>query len=166
MKILYRYLQIVIYYSLDEDLVKFNELRQNISTLCSPESKPQMVDKAIEKFNKCFVSLYNIEGLKDISDVRVEAFNIVTTVIESLALLNQTYLKKGWGKNFEQVLSFKIKPNNLGELVNFQYDKLSILKKAVVDLQVKFVDVLASNNVKIKNFSTLEEYDNYVSTTF
>ncbi len=273
----------VLYYGVEEDLSKFNELRQSINSLCSPDNKTVMVDKSMEKFNKCFVSLYNIEGLKDITAIRVEACNILTTVFESLALLNQTYLKKGWGKNFKQILSFKVKPIRLDELVNsiitenrtemiisycrtlindtrniivleqktliqrgsfedmfngyyeemkstfnkiitacenddytvafyssvslqneiasflarveegcnystlntfnefrkvydkygltdllanFHHDNLSILKKATIDLEIRFVNVLKSNNVKIKEFQTLDEYNNYVSSSF
>lgn len=273
----------ILYYRSEEDLDRFNSLRENIKSLCSPEKKSVMINKAIEKFNKCFVSLYNIERLSDITSIRVEAFNIVTTVFETLSLLNQTYFKKGWGNNLSRILSFKIKPNNIGELVksiitevnneriiencttlidemrniivqeqklvvkkhpfkdaftgyyeemkstfnkiitacdsndyetafyssvalqneiasflarveegisysrlntfnqfrkvydkynltdllaNYQYDNLSILKQAVVDLEVKFVEILKSNDLEIKEFSTLDEYENYVNDTF
>jgi len=269
----------ILYYRSEEDLARFNSLRENIKSLCSPEKKAVMMNKAIEKFNKCFVSLYNIERLKDITSVRVEAFNIVTTVFETLSLLNQTYFKKGWGKNLSQILDFEIKPENIGELVNsiiteescekitencttlveemrntilqeqkavvkkypfkdaftgyyeemkstfnkiitacdnndyetafyssvalqneiasflarveegicysklntfnefrkvydkyiladllleFKHDNLSILKKAVADLEVKFVEVLKNNEVEIKEFKTLEEYEKYM----
>lgn len=269
----------ILYCRSDDDLARFNSLRENIKLLCSPEKKEAMLNKAVEKFDKCFVSLYNIERLKDITSIRVEAFNIVTTVLESLSLLNQTYLKKGWGKNSSQILSFKIKPKNLGELLNsivteeskerivefcttlidetrncimqekntlvqkgsfedmfngyyeemkstfnkiivaceigdyetafyssvslqneiasflasveeginysslytfnefrkvydkygladllanFKFNDLSTLKKAVLALDVKFVNLLISNNVKIKEFSTLDEYEDYI----
>lgn len=111
----------IIYYRSQEDLDKFEAIKEKVKLFCSPEKRALMRRKASDTFNKSFVSLYNLERLKatkDIVSARVEAFNILTMVFESLAMLNQSYFNKGWGKNLDQILSFEIKPDNLAQTVD------------------------------------------------
>ena len=108
----------ILYSRSHADLTRFNLLRDYIKLQSSPEKKEDMVSKAADKFERCFVSLYNMERQTELTSNRIEAFNIMTTIFEVLALLNQTYLKAGWGKNSAQISAFKIKPANLEELVS------------------------------------------------
>jgi len=54
---------------------------------------------------------------KDTSEQRTEVFHALTSILQSIALINQTYLKSGWGKNFKEIFSLPLKPEELEKLV-------------------------------------------------
>ncbi|MDQ8736061.1 hypothetical protein [Paenibacillus sp. LHD-38] len=65
-----------------------------------------------------YVHLYKMsrtEAAGDLSICRTEAYNILTKVFQSLALLNGTYFTKGWGKNKDQIMQLTLKPAELEE---------------------------------------------------
>lgn len=109
----------ILYARSEKDLNRFNKLRDKISDFCKTENKQEMTDKAYSCLEKCFIYLYNMQKTKSsLTNMRIEAYRLLTSVLQSLAYLNQTYYKRGWGQNMEQVFSLKIKPENLKSLIH------------------------------------------------
>lgn len=59
-----------------------------------------------------------LEKSEDLTYLRIEAYEILTKVFECLALLNQTFYTKGWGKNMDQIMQLSLKPSHIEMLVN------------------------------------------------
>ncbi len=110
---------IVLYARSEADLARFNALKEKIASMSKPENKAIMLHKAFNCFKSCYVYLYNIQLTENnLTATRFEAYKIATTVMHTLALLNQTYFSKGWGQNIKQILAFKLKPDGLEKLLN------------------------------------------------
>lgn len=111
----------LLYVNSDEDFRRFDSLRKNISVLCDSKNREKLLQKASEKMENVFVNVYKLfkaETENDNSSARIEANNIMVTVFEVLSLINQKYLKKGWGKNFTEIMQFEYKPENLADTIN------------------------------------------------
>ncbi|WP_141432461.1 hypothetical protein [Bacillus sp. 03113] len=110
----------ILYVKSEEDLSRFNQLKNKISSMEKTESKKLMIEKASNKLNECYIHLYKMnmpETRDNLSAIRNEAYGTITKIFESLALINQTYLKRWWGASLEQIYTFRIKPHNLEELI-------------------------------------------------
>ena len=109
-----------LYSRSEEDLNRFKALKLTIKELQTPEKKPEMVKKALSSFTTVLNSLgkLRLEAKKGhFPGLRWAGWEVITSSVECLALVNQTYFNKGWGSNQEEVLSLKDKPENLAELI-------------------------------------------------
>ena len=121
----------VLYARSSEDLARFEALREKIAAMRKPENRQSMLHKASERFKEAYMYLYNLQVVardNDLSAMRMEVYKLVTTVLHSLALLNQTYFKRGWGQNMEEVLALQLQPEGLGELLNMLTTEESAVK--------------------------------------
>ncbi|WP_026906813.1 nucleotidyltransferase domain-containing protein [Paucisalibacillus globulus] len=135
----------ILYVKTDEDQKRFNQIRDEISKIERPESRKGMIDKAFLKVKDCYLHLYkmNIEKSSDnLSAIRYESYEILTNIFESLAMVNQVYLKRWWGGSLEQINELKIKPANLEKLVN-----TIIVSKAYNEIQRASEELL--NNMRL-----------------
>lgn len=111
---------ILLYSRSDEDLSRFKKLQQTIIDM--PQSQQSFIDKAEEQLRAVYLHLYKLgkapcEG--NITYYRNEAHDVLIQVLSSLALLNRTYLKSGWGKNQSQIMNFALKPARLEEQMDY-----------------------------------------------
>ncbi|WP_156943708.1 nucleotidyltransferase domain-containing protein [Alkaliphilus transvaalensis] len=155
----------VLYAASEEDLARFDALREKINLFSKEENRKVAINKALEVFNRVCKSLYYLEELKyskDITAERVEAFNIVTTVSETVALLNQSYLKKGWGKNLEQILTFEKKPKGFKDLIDAiiretcsetMVDYCKTLVENTKELLIEEEEILSTNEISFNGFN-------------
>ena len=75
----------------DADRERFNELKARISNHCKPKNNPVMFNKARVRFQQTFQHLYTLQNSDHtLTTARLTAYRLVTTVLHSLALLNQT----------------------------------------------------------------------------
>ena len=124
----------VLYSRSDDELARFNGLREKIALLCKPENRTVMIGKAVDNIGKCYIHLYNMKECimkNDPISCRFEALKVTKSVMFSLALLNQTYFSTGWGKSMNEVLSLPLKPKNLKELldgITLSADCIQIMK--------------------------------------
>lgn len=105
---------ILLYSRSDEDLARFQSLQQTIIDM--PESQQSFLDKAETQLRTVYLHLYKLGKApfeESITYYRNEAHDVLINVLSSLALLNRTYLKTGWGKNESQILNFALKPPHL-----------------------------------------------------
>ncbi|MDP5277190.1 nucleotidyltransferase domain-containing protein [Chengkuizengella axinellae] len=112
----------ILYVRSEEDENRFNELKKSIDNMkTGSENRNKLLDQAITELHKSYLFLYKMnkdEVKNSLTLMRVEAFNVVTTVLKSLALLNQTYFTRGWGQNMDQISNLSIKPDLLENWIN------------------------------------------------
>lgn len=111
----------LLYVRSDVDQERFMKLRDTISTMQEPVNAPRLVEKAESELRNVYVHLYNLSragNSENITFFRKEAHGVLTKVLQSLALLNSTYFTKGFGKNKEQILQFRLKPARLNSLMD------------------------------------------------
>ena len=68
----------------------------------------------------------------------MEAFHARSSILQTVVLINQTYLKSGWGKNFEQIFSLGFQPEGLETLTGLVIANRS--KNNVLDSLEKLCD--------------------------
>jgi hypothetical protein len=110
----------LLYVRSDEDRTRFMKLRDDISTMREPSYGRVLLEKAESQLQDAYVHLYKMSCTDDMGNMsyyRIEAHGVLTKVLQSLALLNQAYFTKGWGKNIEQILQFPLKPSLLEHLL-------------------------------------------------
>jgi hypothetical protein len=111
----------LLYVRSDEDRTRFMKLRDTISDMLKPEQGPILVEKAETQLRDAYVHLYKMRCSDDSEDLtfyRTKAHSVLTKVLQSLALLNRSYFTKGWGKNMDQILQFRLKPSRLERLLD------------------------------------------------
>lgn len=107
----------LLYVRSEEDKERLESLQDIIRSYQTPKKRKAMLDKAERVFNDTYRILHYLRNSKDISEQRTEVFHALTHILQSVALINQTYLKSGWGKNFKQVFSLPLQPEDLEKLV-------------------------------------------------
>jgi hypothetical protein len=110
----------VLYARSDADLARFDGLKARIAELQKPEQKPQMVQRALEHFKQVVFHLGNLHLAaeeNDFSSLRRAGWNVLTGAVECLALVNQTYFRRGWDSNLEEILRLDVKPADLESVV-------------------------------------------------
>ncbi|OAA30201.1 hypothetical protein AT15_00430 [Kosmotoga arenicorallina S304] len=107
----------LLYARSKEDKERLESLQEIIQLYQTPEKRKAMLDKAERVFSDTYRNLYFLRKSKGISEQRTEVFHALTSILQSIALINQTYLKSGWGKNFKEIFSLPLKPEELEKLV-------------------------------------------------
>lgn len=111
----------LLYVKSDEDLERFNNLKHQLKDVRAFESEEMFVRLAEEKLHGVYPALHELRKAgtgKALSVYRLQAFEIMRPVFEAIALLNRTYLHKGWGKNLTQLYDLPIRPHDLNGMVN------------------------------------------------
>ncbi|MGM0884625.1 MAG: nucleotidyltransferase domain-containing protein [Bacillota bacterium] len=109
----------LLYVRSDEDRNRFMRLRESIAAMREPEHGLLLTQRAESLLRDAYVHLYKMsrmDTLADLTHYRSEAYEVLTKVIQSLSLLNQTYFTVGWGKNKDQILRLPLKPDHLESL--------------------------------------------------
>lgn len=110
----------VLYHRSPADLDRFNALQAHIVELTSPESRPLMVGKGLDEFKNTLFQLGQMRlaaARDDMTSLRWAGQEFVNSIVNSLALTNQTYFSKGWGANWRQVLAIPNRPKGLERLI-------------------------------------------------
>lgn len=109
----------ILYHRSQEDLKRFQTLQQKPAELSTPEHKKYATKQAMVLFKDAYMHLYNM-GLPNpqIDSLKIEADKLITTIMDVLALLNQTYFSKSWISNTQEIAQLKIKPQNLLEHIH------------------------------------------------
>ncbi|RAP76856.1 hypothetical protein DL346_11255 [Paenibacillus montanisoli] len=106
----------LLYVRSDEDYERFMKLRERVSDIRNPKHGKHFTERAETLISDAAVHVYEMskpDRMDDLACIRLEAHGVMTTILQSLALLNQTYYTKGWGKNEEQISALPLKPKRL-----------------------------------------------------
>jgi len=110
----------VLYHRSEGDLERFEALRSKVGDLQTPERRPEMVGRALASYPSVLNSLGKLRlevRSSHLPGVRWAGWEVVTSSVECLALVNQTYFNKGWGSNHEEVLRLRERPEGLEGLI-------------------------------------------------
>lgn len=111
----------LLYVRSEEDRERFMQLRSQIAAMQQSEQTNWRVEKAEAELRQAYLHLYKLNRARDFEDItyyRTEAYEVLTKVCNSLALLNGTYFMKGYGKNKGQILGFPLIPKSLESLMD------------------------------------------------
>ncbi len=110
----------VLYHRSQGDLDRFNALQARITELTKPESRKMMVERALDEFKNTLFQLGQMRFAvadDDVAGMRWAGRKFVNSVVNCLALVNQTYFTKGWGADLSQVLEMQHKPDSLEAMI-------------------------------------------------
>lgn len=111
----------ILYIRSDEDRERFMKLRDTISTLQEPKNGQKLLEKSEAELHDVYMSLYRMIRAGESDSIiyyRSEAQKVYIKVLQSLALLNQAYFTKGFGKNKEEILQYPLRPARLEFYMN------------------------------------------------
>lgn len=106
----------LLYCRSDEDLIRFNDLKDKIRTM--PRHGLKLAEQGETYIRDALIHWYNLNqscASEGLDSIRTESHGILTNAIYALAAINRTYLEKGWGKNTNQIREFQIKPPHFDE---------------------------------------------------
>ncbi|MFD2615702.1 kanamycin nucleotidyltransferase C-terminal domain-containing protein [Paenibacillus gansuensis] len=111
----------LLYVRSAEDSERFMKLRETITVQQELENRRKFVEKSESELRDVYVHLYKLSRVSDSLNLkfcRIESHAVLTKVLHSLALLNQTYYTKGFGKNKDQILHLPVRPEQLESYMN------------------------------------------------
>lgn len=143
----------LLYVRSEEDRDRFMKLRETTSTIKGPEKAQEMVEKAESELRKVYLHLYKMSRAVDSEDItfyRIEAHEVLTKVLQSLALLNRTYYTRGFGKNMEQVLGLPLKSARLKQhMETIMYSSVNVdILQACEELTARTLDLVLEQKEK------------------
>lgn len=103
----------LLYSKSEKDKDKFLSLQKTVKSYQKPEKREEMLLKASKSLEEVYKPIYKINKSKNISEIRNESFHALVSILQAILMINQTYSKSGWGKNFNQIFSLPIKPVDL-----------------------------------------------------
>lgn len=106
----------MLYVRSDTDLSRFNALKTGIADLQTPDRKGHMVKLAVELFPAAAIHMENLRlscRCHDLPGARSTGFNLVTTLVDCLALVNQVFWPKFWTACPQQIFTLPIRPEHL-----------------------------------------------------
>ncbi|MTI70338.1 MAG: hypothetical protein FH751_08835 [Firmicutes bacterium] len=151
----------VLYSATDKDLNKYLGLKEKLSQLYSTNESELMIKKGFDYFNETYVNLFNMKnGTKELSNVKIESSKIISNVLITIALINQTYYKRGLGKAVYEALKFKKLPQDFKELM----DKILHGKnplQIIEDSEILIKNTRVLLNEQSKKLSDKEPYETF-----
>jgi hypothetical protein len=84
-----------------------DKIREKIHSMRDTKHGLHFLNKAELELRDVYVHLYKMKCSDTVENIlffRMEAHGVLTKVIQGLALLNQAYFTRGWGKNMDQIL--------------------------------------------------------------
>lgn len=111
----------ILYVRSDEDHARFMKLRDKINEKQDPKNGQHFTERAEALLHDVYVHLYKMRRNNESDSVtlfRIESYEVLTKVLQCLALLNQTFYTKGWGKNMDQIMRLPLKPPRLEMLID------------------------------------------------
>lgn len=136
----------LLYVRSEEDRSRFLQLQNKIHE--TTQQGLQLLEKSESELRDTYVHLYKMSRITASSDhlafFRYEARSILTKVLYSLALLNRTYVTKGWGKNLQQFAHLPLRPSLLEEYITTitQSQSCSDIQRACEELIQDTVELL------------------------
>ncbi len=150
----------ILYYGNDDDLDRFNHLRDQAK---DKSNQVLFIQKASDKINQVDDKYFRLMIAKDLSSARKEAIHIIYNVTEAISLLNQEPIKRGRGKLKSEILNMKLIPHQFEDLYDtvFKENQLEEIKKAYQYLIIETKSLIKSHIRKVNNSFKDEAYGFY-----
>jgi hypothetical protein len=111
----------VLYVCTPEDGQRFEALRARAASMEDPVQRAAMLQKASRRLLNCSgdCAAFSLPAVRaSLTATRLVAGKVITGVLESLALLNQTHYTRGPGQNMDEVRHLAVKPESLERLLH------------------------------------------------
>lgn len=143
----------VIYFSTEEDLKRFQDLRDKALDVSDTK---KFIEKSRKIFDQVYKKYFTMERTDKLSEVRRQGVGIINLLAWSLALLNKTTIKRGRGKLKSEILYMELFPDNFEVDYDLIFDSNNIdaVKKSIHNLIINTEDLI---NREEKNIS--ERFD-------
>jgi len=99
----------ILYYGSDNDLERFNRLK---AKALDGSDKHKFIRKAQEKLNEAYRHYFKLLDAVDLSEVRMQAMEIIFSLTWAIALLNRTIIKRGRGKLKDEIMAMPLLPQD------------------------------------------------------
>jgi len=108
----------VLYYLSQKDLDRFNALKARIKELMGPNGRKNMIQQALEEFKNTLFQLGQMRlAGNDAISMHWAGLKFVNSVVNCLALVNQTYFTKVWENNLTQISKMSQKPDGFEDMI-------------------------------------------------
>jgi len=108
----------VLYYLSQKDLDRFNALKARIKELMGPNGRKNMIQQALEEFKNTLFQLGQMRlAGNDAISMHWVGLKFVNSVVNCLALVNQTYFTKVWENNLTQISKMSQKPDGFEDMI-------------------------------------------------
>ncbi|QYR23589.1 nucleotidyltransferase domain-containing protein [Paenibacillus sp. sptzw28] len=149
----------LLYVRSDGDQARFMKLRDKIRDMCDPKNGRLLTERAETLLCDANTHLNKMSSSNDndMTFFRLEAHAVLTKVLESLALLNETYYTAGWGKNMDQILLLPFKPARVEMLVDkiIKAQEASTARQACEELLSEALKLVL---IKKETYATASSY--------
>ncbi len=108
---------VVVYSATDNDLTKFNSIKEKLDRLFHKDNSEYLLVRATEYINSAIVNLYNIETHSDLSAAKIESEKLLSSVLLATALINNTYFSRTIGMSVQESLKLEFLPADYESLV-------------------------------------------------
>jgi len=110
----------VLYSRSDASVVRLADLKQQVVDLQQPEARPQMVRRAQDRFQDVYAHIGKLRlavASDSVTDVRHVGWQLIGSVLECLALMNQVFFDRGGDHIMEQLSRLQVQPEDLAHLI-------------------------------------------------
>ena len=104
-----------------EDRGRFEALQDRIAELTRPEQRGPMIGKALDAFPTVLAHLGQMQlaaARGDGAGLRAAGFDLANSAVNCLALVNQVYLRRGWGADLAEVSEMQQRPADLEAMLS------------------------------------------------
>ncbi|MHB8071223.1 MAG: nucleotidyltransferase domain-containing protein [Candidatus Cryosericum sp.] len=111
----------VLYACTPEDRQRFEALRSRAASMEDPAQRAAMLQKASRRLLNCRgdCAAFSLPAVRaNLTATRLVAGKVMTGVLESLALLNQTHYTRGPGQSMDEVHQLTLKPDGFEEALH------------------------------------------------
>lgn len=151
----------IIYYSNEEDLRRFNELKAKALDV---SDKGKFDHKAQEKLNEAYKIYYKLLKAENLSEARTHAMGIIFTLTYAIALLNRITVKRGRGKLKKEIMGMPLVPKDFEALYDtvFISSDIEEIKNAYGQL-IGNMEELVSNELakEIEHVSISDRFNGF-----
>lgn len=139
----------IIYYSSEEDLKKFQDLREKALDVSDGK---KFIEKSRKVFDQVYKKYFMMETKEKLFEVRRLGLGIIYLLAWSLALLNRTTIKRGRGKLKTEILNMVLSPDNFENEYDLIFDSNNIyeVKKSIHNLIINTENLISREETKIR----------------
>lgn len=136
----------ILYYNSDEDLARFNLLKEKASNI---NNKEYFLNNASEKIKDVYKIFFAIKNCSNISEIRKHLIEFIYIISFVLAELNCITIKRGRKYLKQEILAMPIIPKNFSELYDNLFLSSDINKlKEIIDELIIDISKLIENQQK------------------
>jgi hypothetical protein len=123
----------VIYYGTNEDLTRFEQLKERASDTSNRE---EWLTRARKALDEAYKDGFNLQNAKTLTEVRTHSIVLIYNLSYVLAQLNQITIKRGRKLLKQEILEMPLVPDNFEALYDtvFLNNDIHIIKAACVSL--------------------------------